>query len=93
MLEPAAHQRYTFALVTAYLMVLHVGQVFIFKKHGPFSKAFFQSPDNWQPLSNKERRHHMMHLEPTHCMKAVMEYLLMDDPVAKVRISSHALLL
>lgn len=58
-------------------------QVFIYKTHGSFNRSFFESPDTWLPVSNKERRYH----EPNHCLKEVMEYFLMADPVAKVRFT------
>lgn len=80
--EPAAEQRNTSPFVTAPLIGLACGQVFVYKTHGSYNRNFFQSADTWLPVSQKERRHYP---ESKHCLKEVMEYFLMDDPAAKVR--------
>ena len=62
-------------------------QVFVYKMHGSCNGSFFQSIDSWLPVDMKNRRHSDA---PTSCLKDVMEYFLLGDPVVKVRFLSRS---
>ena len=69
----------------SFLSDLLCDQVFVYKTHGSSNCSFFQSPDSWLPVDTKKKRRHPE--AQTSCLKDVMEFLLLGDPVAEVRFT------